>query len=137
LFRWGWFGWSLGARNLMNYKQNSEKLIDSDLRPYRLNGISDVDLLDEILLYNSESKMGFSLNNSAKTIWQLCDGKRRVIDITQEVAQLFGITLDQLVFNELLSDIVSTIFQLQDLGILGLREESSTNVNLEILDLKA
>jgi hypothetical protein len=120
----------------MNNRQGSEQLIDPDLKPYRLNGISDVDLLDEILLYDSESKMAFSLNNSAKTIWQLCDGKRRVIDITQEVAQLFGITLDQLVLNELLSDIVSIIFQLQNLGILGLREESNTNVNLEILDLK-
>ena len=44
-------------------------------------------VLDEMVLYDEASEIGYSLNTSARSIWDLCDGKRSVQDICDNLAQ--------------------------------------------------
>ena len=88
------------------------------LRPRQLHEL-DYDLGDELLIYSATQEMGFSLNHSAKAIWELCDGERSLREISEELAQRFG--CDGI---DLFPDIIATIEQLQQHGLVELEEDS-------------
>ncbi len=90
-------------------------------QPYRLNGVEEHILLDEIVLYFPEREVAFSLNSSAKAIWELCDGKHTVNEISQELSSLFSCSRE-----ELLSDVKATVIQLHKHVLLELRNISRT-----------
>ncbi len=51
--------------------------------PCRVNGIKEYNLSDETVLYSLEREMAFSLNSSAKVIWELCDGSLNIVEISR------------------------------------------------------
>jgi hypothetical protein len=94
--------------------------------PCRLNGIEEYSLGEEMLLYFPDFEKGFSLNSSSKAIWELCDGRHTLAEISQELGQRLGVSGNELLLNELLSDVIVTITQLRDLGVLELEEAPPT-----------
>ena len=88
--------------------------------PCRLNGIEEYSLGEEMLLYFSDFEKGFSLNGSSKAIWELCDGRHTLVEISQELGKRLGVSGNDLLLCELLSDVIATTTQLRDLGILEL-----------------
>ena len=90
-------------------------------RPCRRNGIEEHILLDEIVLYYPEREVAFSLNSSAKAIWELCDGKHTVIEISQKLGSCFGCSREKL-----LSDITTAIIKLQKLSLLEVKNAART-----------
>ncbi len=90
-------------------------------RPCRRNGIEEHILLDEIVLYYPEREVAFSLNSSAKAIWELCDGKHTVIEITQKLGSRFGCSREKL-----LSDVTTAITKLQKLSLLEVKNAPRT-----------
>ncbi len=71
------------------------------------------ELNGEILVYNLKTNKAYCLNETSALIWQLCDGKTSVSEISRAVGQLFDtpanedlvwLALDQLKEQNLLSD---------------------------------
>ena len=95
-------------------------LLDITLaRPSRLGSVNCYDLDDEVLLYSSESERVFSLNISAKAIWELCDGGHTIVEMGQELGERLGCSGD-----ELLDDIINAIGKFREHGLLELKETS-------------
>ena len=95
--------------------------ISSDVaaaRPRRLEGVEEHCLLDEMVLYALEREMAFSLNHSARAVWELCDGKRTIIEISQELGRRFDRP-----GSELLSDVITVVVQFCEHGLLELDEK--------------
>ena len=90
-------------------------------RPCRRNGIEEHILMDEIVLYYQEREVAFSLNSSAKAIWELCDGKHTVIEISQKLSKRLGCS-----GTELLSDVTTAITKLQKLSLLEVKNAART-----------
>jgi hypothetical protein len=90
-------------------------------RPCRRNGIEEHILLDEIVLYYPEPEVAFSLSSSAKAIWELCDGKHTVIEISQKLSKRFACSE-----TELLSDVTTAITKLQKLSLLEVKNAPRT-----------
>jgi hypothetical protein len=108
--------------------QNSPKALTHPLdmmlaRPSRLGSVSDYGLEDEVLLYSSKSERVFSLNSSAKAIWELCDGSHTIIEIGQELGERVGCSGD-----ELLDDIINAISEFREHGLLEFEEASRAEV---------
>ncbi len=92
-------------------------------RPFRLGSLRDYGLEDEVLIYSSKSERVFSLNSSAKAIWELCDGSHTIIEIGQELGERVGCSGD-----ELLDDIIDAISKFREHGLLELKEASRAEV---------
>ena len=92
-------------------------------RPIRLGSVSDYGLEDEVLLYSSRRETVFSLNSSAKAIWELCDGSHTIIEIGQELGQRVGCCGD-----ELLYDVIDAISKFREHGLLELEKASRAEV---------
>lgn len=89
--------------------------------PRRLMNVIEVALGKEMLLYSPESETAFSVNHSAKAIWELCDGRSTVGEISQELGRRFGCSGD-----ELLSDVIDATIQLSGLRLLELEDTPRT-----------
>ena len=89
--------------------------------PCRVNGIKEHSLSDESVLYCPEREMAFSLNKSAKAIWELCDGSHTIVNISQKLSKRFGFS-----GTELLSDVTAAITKLQKLSLLELKNAPRT-----------
>jgi Coenzyme PQQ synthesis protein D (PqqD) len=116
------------GHRILNRFQNPQKPLTHPLdmmlaRPLRLGSVSYYDLEDEVLLYSSRSERVFSLNSSAKAIWELCDGSHTIIEIGQELGQRVGCSGD-----ELLSDIMNALREFREHGLLKLEEASRAEV---------
>ena len=61
--------------------------------------------------------MFFSLNSSAKTIWELCAGNHNIVEMSQEPGLHFNCSAA-----ELLSDAKAFIMKLRMPGLLDMRE---------------
>ena len=64
--------------------------------PQQKVGIIAQQVLEEMVLYDAEREEGYSLNESARLIWDLCDGKRSIVDICNELASPLSIDADLL-----------------------------------------
>lgn len=87
----------------------------TDVQPRQLLGVKAYELWDEVVLYSPIHKMAFSFNSSAQTIWELCDGKHTLVEISQELGRRFNSSEA-----ELLSDVKATVMKLGQLGLLEL-----------------
>ena len=76
-----------------------------------------------MLLYSSRSERVFSLNSSAKAIWELCDGSHTIIEIGEELGQRLGCSGD-----ELLYDIIDAVSEFRGHGLLELEEASRAEI---------
>ncbi len=100
---------------------NDVQIDTASTLPCRVNGIKEHSLSDETVLYCPEREMAFSLNKSAKAIWELCDGSNTIVKISQKLSKRFGFS-----GTELLSDVTATITKLQKLSLLELKNAPST-----------
>lgn len=91
------------------------------LKPRQLNRVKIYDIWDEMVLYAPEREMAYALNSSARAIWELCDGRHTLVEMSQELGQRFGCSAE-----DLFADVQTTITQLHELGLLGLEEASGT-----------
>ena len=77
---------------------------------------------DEVLLYDLSANKAISLNVTAALVWEMCDGKRRIFEIAQEISkklkksvtdEFVWYAIDQLKKENLLvnSDIIETEFE--------------------------
>jgi hypothetical protein len=87
----------------------------TEIHPRQLMGVKAYELWDEMVLYSPVHKMAFSLNSSARAVWDLCNGKRTLVEISQELGQRFNSSE-----SELLSDVKATVIKLGQLGLLEL-----------------
>ena len=70
-------------------------------------------VLEEMVLYDEQTEIGYSLNASARSIWDLCDGARSIQDICSALAG------DLQVEPELLQDdVLEAVNNLAQLGLL-------------------
>jgi hypothetical protein len=74
-----------------------------------------------MLLYGSDRQTAFSLNASAKAIWELCDGRHTLTDICRELGERFECAEDQL-----LADVQLAVRRLGELGLLEKENSSGT-----------
>lgn len=58
-------------------------------------------------------EIGVSLNRSARAIWELCDGRRTLAEISQELGRDLGCPGD-----ELLDDVEAAVRQLSELSLV-------------------
>jgi hypothetical protein len=78
----------------------------ADLRVYPLG--------DEALVYVPAPATAFVLNRSALAIFELCDGRRTVVEIGREFAQTLGCAPDTL-----LPDVDHGVSELQQMGLIS------------------
>ena len=90
-----------------------EKAGEVASRPRRQEGIEAHGVQDELVLYVPGREVGVSLNRSARAIWELCDGRRTLAEISQELDQEVGCPGD-----ELLADVGAAVRQLSELGLV-------------------
>lgn len=99
----------------------SDAVQQSDCQRPRRKALQEHALLDEMLLYAPSQEAAFSLNASAKAIWELCDGQRTLTEICRELGGRFHCP-----GNQLLADVRNTLLQLQKLGLLETEAASSS-----------
>lgn len=85
-----------------------------------MKDIENHSLGDEVILYLPTAEKGISLNSSARLIWELCDGKYTIFEISQHLGQRLGVTDKEPLQHELLKDVVNTVIQLCKLELLEL-----------------
>ena len=83
------------------------------IRPSQRPGTICHDVLDERVLYCPDIQQVVSLNESARAIWELCDGSRTMDDICAELTSETGLTVEQL-----WDDVRNAIDRLHDLKLL-------------------
>jgi hypothetical protein len=88
----------------------------------RHKALSEHVLWEEMLLYSSKSETAYSLNPSARAIWELCDGQRTLVDISQELSRTFDRSPE-----ELLPDVQTAVVQMEQLGLLEPEETPGTS----------
>lgn len=92
------------------------------VRPRQRSGIKEYDLRDEMLLYFPAREKAISLSASAKAIFELCNGDHTIVEINLILAKQLGCSEDELLLNELLSDVEACVSELTRLGVLELEE---------------
>jgi hypothetical protein len=86
---------------------------DPDLQRPKRKALQEHPLCDEILLYASDQAEAFSLNASAKAVWDLCDGRHTIADICRELGGRFECSEAQLT-----ADVHRAVCRLRELDLL-------------------
>ena len=87
--------------------------IDTPDRPCQSPGLMTSEVLDEIVIYAPGSSQAISLNESARAIWELCDGTRTLDDLCVELSGAAGRSSD-----ELHDDVSGAVVRLHELGLI-------------------
>ena len=82
-------------------------------RPVRASAAREYQLGDELLLYVGNRESAYALNESARAIWDLCDGTRTADDIARELARIVGLPVENL-----RTDVDRTVVELLGRGLL-------------------
>ena len=90
-------------------------------KPVRTEGIVSRQLGDELLLYDSDKSVVHITNETAETIWQLCDGSHTISDMENHVREAF----DAPDGTDVKADITAIIKEFHGLGIIDCGEEPS------------
>ena len=85
-----------------------------DYRPIAKVDIEKSQMGDETLLYNSDNDKVTVLNKTAAAVWQLCDGKHTISQITKKISESFNPPDDC----DVSGDVEATIQKLKQDGIL-------------------
>lgn len=86
--------------------------------PRQKENVMAQEVLEEMVIYDAETEIGYSLNGSARSIWDLCDGKRSVERICQELAEPLKVSPDLLH-----EDVSILVGELSKLGLLVLDQK--------------
>ncbi len=83
------------------------------IRPRRRTDLEAFPVADELVLVPPATDQVFALNASGAAIWQLCDGRRSLLDILAALVSRFdGDDLD------ILADLSAALFELQTFGLI-------------------
>lgn len=83
------------------------------IRPRRRAGLEAFPVADELVLVPPATDRVFALNASGAAIWQLCDGRRSLLDILEGLCGRFeGDDVD------ILADLSAALFELQTFGLV-------------------
>ncbi len=85
--------------------------------PQKKAGVVAQQVLEEMVLYDGNTEMGYSLNASARTIWDLCDGTRTLASICDEISAELEIEATLLH-----TDVQAAVGELVSLGLLKIGE---------------
>lgn len=88
---------------------------DNYPRAKRRGSIEAHSLLDEMVLYSPDNDTAFSLNRSARSVWELCDGKHSLNEIARILADKFGVTPDAM-----LPEIMPILYHFNELNLVDL-----------------
>jgi coenzyme PQQ biosynthesis protein PqqD len=86
-----------------------------ELVPVPRKGLELTHIEGEGLLYSYEKETMVYLNDSAVTVWRLCDGKRTVREITDLLASTYTDAAEKIYI-----DVSDTIEHLRQVGVLEL-----------------
>lgn len=89
--------------------------------PRKKNGVVAQHVLEEMVLYDGETEMGYSLNPSARSIWELCDGQRTLEGICQAIGSELNISADHLH-----EDVKIAVSQLMSLGLVNVGSDGDS-----------
>lgn len=99
-----------------------------DLRPFPHPSVEVYRLLDETILYYPEQDAVLSLNRTARAIWEMCDGTRSLLKMSQELGQELGCTID-VAYITILPGVETTVKQLRELGVLMVDHDPTESTN--------
>jgi Coenzyme PQQ synthesis protein D (PqqD) len=88
---------------------------DGNIRPRRISGILENALWEGTLLYLPGKELAVSLNSSAKTVWDLCDGRQNIAEIAREIGGSIGC---RGIPPPLLDDVRAAVMELKALGLV-------------------
>jgi hypothetical protein len=60
-------------------------------RPTRIDGLEINEVADGLVVYQADPERVHYLNNTAAVVFELCDGRLTVAEITQQVADTFSL----------------------------------------------
>ena len=100
---------------------NRPSLSDS---PQKKPGVIAQQVLEEMVLYDGNTEMGYSLNASARFIWDLCDGTRTLESICGEISKELGVPAEMLH-----DDVLTAVGELAALGLLKTNEAAGMESN--------
>ena len=81
-------------------------------RARQVAGVVACELRDELLVYAPDRELAFSLNRSARAVWELCED-RTAREISEILGQRLGVGS-----GALLPDVTDTVRRFQELGLL-------------------
>ena len=84
-------------------------------QPRPLAGVKSYTVGREMVLYLPGREQAVSLNQSARAIWELCDGRRNLDEISQELGRRFDSPAEAI-----LPDVAATVDRLAEHGLLAL-----------------
>jgi hypothetical protein len=85
----------------------------AEWRPRQLAGVREYPMGVELLLYPAAGDKAHALNPGARLVWELCDGTRTALQISEELASDVGRPAA-----ELLPDVNTAIRQFEEQGLL-------------------
>lgn len=105
---------------------NSVSEENSPYRPKRREGIEAIPMYHEVVLFDSMTGVGISLNPSARQIWDLADGTRTISTIVDEIGEKLGIRDDSEAMGELDFDVRTTLNQFQNHKLVRMLRDDRT-----------
>lgn len=75
------------------------------------------EVLDELVAYAPSSSQAFSMNASARAIWELCDGTRSIEDLCRELSEAASARPE-----DLRADVQNAVDHMLELGLLTIAE---------------
>jgi hypothetical protein len=84
-------------------------ILGADFRPRRTHEIMEYDVEEELSLYDPRTEVVHILNSTAAVIWRMCDGSRRVEEISGQMADVYG--LDPAVTEGDVREVISKFLQ--------------------------
>lgn len=83
-------------------------------KPIKKSDLILKDLGDEFLIYSAENKELHVINQTARLIWEMCDGEHSVNDMESEIRAHFSVPQEM----SIVTDIRNTINTFQEKGLL-------------------
>ncbi len=94
---------------------NNDFPLSNSVRPIKRNGIQLHSVDDELLLYDAESQHVSVINQSAKAIWDCCDGQNDILTISEKLTELFDCKPA-----DILPDVCKSINHFEEIGFVEL-----------------
>lgn len=101
----------------MGSAQDNQETLPASFVPARVDQVIDCEVDSDLILYTPEQHQGVSLNSSARQVWELCDGKRTLGQISQALGEKLGCP-DAECVAELLADVEQTVAHFRKIGLL-------------------
>jgi hypothetical protein len=97
--------------------------LDGRVIPRRVPSLLECELSEELLLHAPGSSSAHSLNASARAIWGLCDGRRSIDAIADDLTRRFDVPP-----GESLAAVRDVLRRLVDLGLVRLSDAADPGV---------